>query len=291
MPPFFSFHNTLFLLLIIMRAVSSIRSRIKLNAQTTPASQSVTAGPSPSSSSSNINFRRRACTSGGEDSLYISPPPTTRRAWAVVPRKLRGLHPAPTIIYVRENPVLVTQAMDRLYGTLVNTYNMDAKDIRVTDVPTAFDLPSAVRRMGKDRQLVIVVALLTQDKPWFDAGQLSRVRDYLLSWSQANTTPLVDGTLVDKDQQSLAIRICSAEWNVMANDNIGQLAEQSEEVEEEMEEIHHHPPVVRRSTEDHLFLKSGAAAASSSLPAEEFQFGHYLAHRAIEMFYIEHRGW
>ncbi|KAJ2733472.1 hypothetical protein IW152_003023 [Coemansia sp. BCRC 34962] len=240
-------------------------------------------------------LRRRACTStspgsnggnsaecGVEASAFLSPPLTgsqlMRRAWTVGPRKLRGLHPSPLIIYVRENSVLVSQAMDKLYGTLVSSYNIDSKDIRVADVPTAFDLPSAVRRMGKDKQLVIVVALLTRDKPWFDEMQTARVRDFLLSWSQACGVPLIDGVLIDDDSVALARRIASPVWNIVASDDIGALEQPL-------------PDDMVVGCEPTTEGSQSREEARPSTTSSGQVFGQYLAHRAVEMFYIEHRGW
>ncbi|KAJ2782548.1 hypothetical protein GGI15_002885 [Coemansia interrupta] len=190
---------------------------------------------------------------------FLSPPLTSadtqQRAWTVVPRKLRGLHPSPVIIFVRENPALVTAAMDKLYATLVSTYNIDSREIRVTNVPTAYDLPAAVRRMGKDRHMVVVVGLLTRDNVWFDQAQVDRVRGFLVSWSQDACVPLIDGILVGDDEDGLMQRMCSPRWNIVDGSGM-------------------------RS----LWLDAGAAPEQPT----EHLFGHYLAHRAMEMFYIEH---
>ncbi|KAJ2815101.1 hypothetical protein IWW50_006925, partial [Coemansia erecta] len=178
-----------------------------------------TDGNSNSDEPAQAQARRRARTSGSEAFAFLSPPLTDtglQRAWAVCPRKLRGLHASPVIIYVRENPGVLTPVMDRLYGTLVSTYGVDSRDMRVTDVPTAFDVPSAVRRMGKDKQLVVVVAVLTRDKLWFDEGQIARVRDFLLTWSQQNAVPLVDGILVADSPLELQRRVCMPHWNIKA---------------------------------------------------------------------------
>ncbi|KAJ1721845.1 hypothetical protein LPJ53_003665 [Coemansia erecta] len=211
-------------------------------------------------------LRRRACTSGAsvDAAAFLSPPLTSadaqqqQRAWTVVPRKLRGLHPSPVIVYVRENPAVVTAAMDKLYATLVSTYNVDSREIRVANVPTAYDLPAAVRRMGKDKHMVVVVGLLTRDSVWFDQAQVDRVRAFLVSWSQDACVPLVDGILVGDDEAGLMQRVCAPRWSVVDGNGL-------------------------RS----LWLDAGAAAEQPT----EHMFGHYLAHRAMEMFYIEHRGW
>ncbi|KAJ2737656.1 hypothetical protein GGI20_006399, partial [Coemansia sp. BCRC 34301] len=258
-------------------AVSNLRTRMRLTENTSSDAGSM----SPASSSA---LRRRACTSsssspvsetgaGCEANAFLSPPlagsQLMRRAWTVGSRKLRGLHPCPLIVYVRENAVLVSKTMDKLYGTLVSAYNIDSKDIRVADVPTVFDLPSAVRRMGKDKQLVVVVALLSRDKPWFDESQTARVRGFLLEWSQACAVPLIDGVLVGDDAVALAARIAAPAWNVVASDDIGAI-------------------------DDDLFDAPSSDPKSRGEPRSASAghvFGQYLAHRAIEMFYIEHRGW
>ncbi|KAJ2158883.1 hypothetical protein GGF46_003428 [Coemansia sp. RSA 552] len=214
--------------------------------------------------------RRRARTSGAEmvptsgtlpEAGTIIPgalaeagtiPGSDSRPWANGPRRLRGLHPAPVIVYVRENPRALACAMDSLYDALVGTFHIDARDIRVSDVPTCYDLPAAVRRLGRDKQLVIAVGLLARSSPWFDHAQVERVRDYLLQWAQAARVPLVDGLLVDASQEDLDARAASPHWCVAAR---------------------------------HLDPDSPAE------PPPACQFGHYLAHRAIEMFYVEHRGW
>ncbi|KAJ2694235.1 hypothetical protein H4R19_005931, partial [Coemansia spiralis] len=158
--------------------MKSLRTRMRMlgdPADPTPAPAQPPAAHQPT--------RRRACTSGSDAHALLSLPLADggpQRAWAVGPRKLRGLHPAPVVVYVRENPRLVALAMDALFGALTATHNIDARDIRVADVPTAYDLPSAVRRMGKGRQLVIAVALVTRDSPWFDPDQLAAARAFLL---------------------------------------------------------------------------------------------------------------
>ncbi|KAJ2574246.1 hypothetical protein GGH95_003934, partial [Coemansia sp. RSA 1836] len=284
-----------------MKAVSNLRTRMRLaenSHHSIPdmASSSSNSAPSPSPSPSPLSahppaasaaaLRRRACTStspaseGVEASAFLSPPlagsQLMRRAWTVGRRKLRGLHPAPLIVYVRENAALVAQAMDRLYATLVAAYNVDSKDIRVADVPTAYDLPSAVRRMAKDRQPIVVVALLTRDKPWFDEAQTARVRDFLLSWSQACAVPLIDGVLVDDDAAALARRIAAPAWSVAASDDIGAMDDHAAPADD-LGRLEFEP----------------LGASKSREPREEpggHVYGQYLAHRAIEMFYIEHRG-
>ncbi|KAJ1963121.1 hypothetical protein GGI12_002238 [Dipsacomyces acuminosporus] len=250
--------------------------------------------------------RRNTCNSTATESYALASPPllgtvSTKRAWAVVPRKLRGLHPLPMIIYVRENPELVTQAMDKLYGTLVSTYGVDAKDIKVSDVPTAFDLPSAVRKMSKDRHIIIVVGLLTKDKLWFDAEQISKVRNYLLTWSQENAIPLIDGILIDDDPLSLRNRICLPEWNIRASEDIGfvhfpaNIANFADDDAEVISPIRESEP---GDADESRSSSVSLTANLSSMPAvvdatanKDYMFGHYLAHRAIEMFYFEHRGW
>ncbi|KAI8323777.1 hypothetical protein GQ54DRAFT_296593 [Martensiomyces pterosporus] len=320
-----------------MKAVSNFRTRIK------GSSSNNDSGSASSSRHGTLAIgRSRASTSANPDTYALVSPsltgaPSMKRVWTVVPRKLRGLHPSPTIIYVRENPELVTQAMDKLYGTLVSTYGVDSKDIRVTDVPTAFDLPSAVRKMGKDRHVIVVVALLTRDKLWFDADQVSRVRDYLLSWSQENAIPLIDGILVDDNPISLEDRICLPEWNIRASKDIStmnfplNIAESADKcaytdnediaairandaaahldtraasttvVQEGTGAAEEHKgsgaavPKGRPSTssDSNTSSKSAIAAAGAAEAAVvcDYMFGHYLAHRAMEMFYFEHRGW
>ncbi|KAJ1854914.1 hypothetical protein GGH12_003975 [Coemansia sp. RSA 1822] len=233
-----------------MKAVSQLRTRMRMNTNDEPA-----------------QARRRARTSGSEAFAFLSPPLTDtglQRAWAVCPRKLRGLHPSPVIIYVRENPTVLSTVMDSLYGTLVSTYGVDSRDIRVTDVPTAYDVPSAVRRMGKGKQLVVVVALLTRDKLWFDEAQVSRVREFLLTWSQQNAVPLVDGIQVADEQDELQQKVCAPQWNIKAPERATTFEESP--------------------TDD-------VAPVETPSTSDEYTFGQYLAHRAIEMFYFEHRGW
>ncbi|KAI7827198.1 hypothetical protein BX661DRAFT_182846 [Kickxella alabastrina] len=268
-----------------MKAVNSFRSRMRLAdasidaatvaSTTTNANACCENNNDAAAAAAPVAQRRRACTSGNSTDAvaFLSPPLTgvsgdnsARRAWGVVPRKLRGLHPSPGLIYVRENPALVTQAMDKLYATLVSTYSIDSRDIRVTDVPTAFDLPAVVRRIGKDKHVVVIVGLLTRDSVWFDAGQIDRVRSYLLQWSQENCVPLVDGLLIGDSHKELAGRIASPQWNVAAQDNIASVA-----------------PLQLAS--------SRADADEGDIGGGEYMFGHYLAHRAMEMFYFEHRGW
>ncbi|KAJ2415880.1 hypothetical protein GGI10_001380 [Coemansia sp. RSA 2530] len=275
-----------------MKAVTNLRTRMRLtdNNNNNNASDVSPSCPPPASAA---QLRRRACTStspssngggaecGVEASAFLSPPLTgsqlMRRAWTVGPRKLRGLHPSPLIVYVRENSVLVSQAMDKLYGTLVSAYNIDSKDIRVADVPTVFDLPSAVRRMGKDKQLVIVVALLARDRPWFDETQTARVREFMLSWSQSCGVPLIDGVLIDDDCVALARRIASPVWNIVASDDIGALEQALPD------EVGCEPTEGSLSREETRPANTGSSGGQV--------FGQYLAHRAVEMFYIEHRGW
>ncbi|KAJ2705619.1 hypothetical protein FB645_002310 [Coemansia sp. IMI 203386] len=273
-----------------MKAVSSFRTRRRAadssdSSAAPQIAETAAVGVDSDSTDALPGLRRRACTSGASSSsdaaAFLSPPLTSteggQRAWAVVPRKLRGLHPAPLIIYARENPQLVTLAMDKLYSTLVSTYGVDSRDIRVTDVPTAYDLPLAVRRMGKDKHMVVVVGLLTRDKMWFDQGQVDRVREYLMAWSQQTCVPLVDGVLVDGNQGSLMRRISSPEWNVVAGGG--------DDIQSAWLEPRHHGT---------LNNKQGASSVSSwpdNGGCGEYLFGHYLAHRAMEMFYVEHRGW
>ncbi|KAJ2463971.1 hypothetical protein GGI03_003513 [Coemansia sp. RSA 2337] len=270
-----------------MKAVTNLRTRMRLAENNNNNNNINDASHSHPPTASAAALRRRACTSttpggsaesGVEASAFLSPPLTgsqlMRRAWTVGPRKLRGLHPSPLIVYVRECPVLVSQAMDKLYATLVSAYNIDSKDIRVADVPTVFDLPSAVRRMGKDKQLVIVVALLTRDKPWFDEPQIARVRDFLLSWSQTCGVPLIDGMLIDDDSVGLSRRIAAPVWNIVPSDDIGALEPAS------TDDFGFEPVEGSQPRED-----PRPATANGQV------YGQYLAHRAVEMFYIEHRGW
>ncbi|KAJ1989758.1 hypothetical protein EDC05_004458 [Coemansia umbellata] len=205
-----------------MKAVTNLRTRMRLAdpiAEIEPQDATGT--------------RRRARTSSGP--LCTELPAT--RSWHVEPRKLRGLHPAPLIVYTRENPSVVAPVMDALWDTLVSRFNIDAKDIRVTNVPTIYDLPGAVRRMGRSKQVVIAVGMATRDTVWFDEKQLGSVREFLLGWSQSTEVPLVDGVLAGCDARELMFRACSTEW------------------------------------------------------PDGCLFGQHLAQRAIEMFYIEHRGW
>ncbi|KAJ2785141.1 hypothetical protein H4R18_000729 [Coemansia javaensis] len=250
-----------------MKAVSNLRTRMRLQGEQArqgeqaPEEEQARAEEQGQQQS----LRRRACTSGSEAYAVLSPPLAladgAQRAWAAGPRKLRGLHPAPVVVYARESPAAVAQAMDRLYGALVGTHNIDTRDIRVADVPTVYDLPSAVRRMGRGRQLVIAVALLARDAPWFDAAQVGRVRDFLLQWSQANAVPLVDGVLIGDSADDLLRSSEDPRWNVT-------------------------PAVASASSDPPATLATPAAPDGAGCT-----FGHYLAHRAIEMFYIEHRGW
>ncbi|KAJ2089779.1 hypothetical protein IW138_003235 [Coemansia sp. RSA 986] len=282
-----------------MKAVSNLRTRMKHLGDASPSSGEGGAdgnsGSGSGSSSSNNNnnsnsnnrmaeqgdksssslgFRRRQRTSSGPAHLTTpatgqaaaTPSPAARRPWAVLPRKLRGLHPAPAIIYVRENPQAVAHVLDTLYESLVGTYNVDSKDIRVTNVPTAFDLPSAVRRIGRSKQVVIIVGTLSRDKPWHDEGQLSAVRKFLLHWSQSTPLPLVDGLVVADTQQELLHRVCERAWDVRAADDFDMVDDQDENDEEREDD------------------EKGAGA-------DGYLFGNYLAHRAIEMFYFEQRGW
>ncbi|KAJ2509807.1 hypothetical protein GGI11_005729 [Coemansia sp. RSA 2049] len=271
-----------------MKAVSNLRSRMKQLGETQPlpgAEQEEEPDcdrlGSIADSGSSLGLRRRARTSSGpahlaagtvalHTQLAAASPLPARHAWAVLPRKLRGLHPAPVIIYVRENTQAVTRVMDTLYDSLVRGFGVDCKDIRVTNVPTAFDLPSAVRRVGRSKQVVVVVGTLSRDKPWYDERQLTAVREFLLRWSQNTPLPLVDGLLVGDTQQELLRRVCDCVWDVRAPD----FAAPDGDCE--------------------------AAAAESAAHSEEgkdeedergYVFGQYLAHRAIEMFYFEHRGW
>ncbi|KAJ1728254.1 hypothetical protein LPJ61_004133 [Coemansia biformis] len=264
-----------------MKAVTSLRTRMRMLGDAADAPQPhQPPAPLPPLALHHQIPRRRACTSGSEAYALLSPPPADggpQRAWAVGPRKLRGLHPAPVIIYVRENADLVAQAMDGLYGALTLTHNIDARDIRVADVPTVYDLPSAVRRMGKGKQLVITVALLTRDSPWFDADQIGRARDFILEWSQTNAIPLVDGVLVAESPADMLHRISSPRWNVIAGD--GAAADDSATAAEDA------------SAAATDVVSAASSDSSPQLPEDDFSFGHYLAHRAIEMFYVEHRGW
>ncbi|KAJ2850817.1 hypothetical protein IWW36_001632 [Coemansia brasiliensis] len=231
-----------------MKAVSNLRSRIRTNMDST-------AGDEPAQA------RRRARTSGSDAFAFLSPPLTDtgqQRAWAVEPRKLRGLHPAPLIIYVRESPNVLALVMDRLYGTLLSEYGVDSRDMRVSDVPTAYDLPGAVRRMGMGKQLVVVVGLLARDKPWFDESQVGRVREFMLAWSQQNAVPLVDGILIGDTPTELQRRVTLPSWTIKAPDW--------------RDGFEQTPPV-------------------SENDDAGYTYGHYLAHRAVEMFYFEHRGW
>ncbi|KAJ1950914.1 hypothetical protein FBU59_000454 [Linderina macrospora] len=274
-----------------MKAVSNFRSRIRTasgNSSPSPFSAGTPAGTPPADTSASGSAAAQASLISPTLAGIASP---KKRAWAVVPRKLRGLHPSPMIVYVRENPELVTLAMDKLYGTLVSAYGVDSKDIKVTDVPTAFDLPNAVRKMGKGKQVIVVVGLLTRDKQWFDEGQVSRVRDFLLAWSQQNGIPLIDGLLVGDSPARLEERIASPEWDVRASDEIGTL-NFSNIVLESLDQsaytdTEEAATTVRRSNDQ--------SSTSSRDPADaalgDYMFGHYLAHRAMEMFYFEHRGW
>ncbi|KAJ1805242.1 hypothetical protein LPJ56_005401 [Coemansia sp. RSA 2599] len=286
-----------------MKSVSSFRTRrraAEANDGSAASQTTETATPQVGCADSDCvdalpGLRRRACTSGASSdaAAFLSPPLSSsesgQRAWAVVPRKLRGLHPAPVIIYARENAQLVTLAMDKLYATLVSTYGVDSRDIRVTDVPTAYDLPLAVRRMGRDRHMVVVVGLLTRDKAWFDQGQVDRVRGYLLEWSQQSCVPLIDGILVDDDEEALVRRICSPEWNVVAGcDNVQPLWL---EPKNNNSHRHHHRPLHRQSPSSPSLASSWADNGGGGDGRGEYLFGHYLAHRAMEMFYVEHRGW
>ncbi|KAJ2890516.1 hypothetical protein GGI21_000427 [Coemansia aciculifera] len=272
-----------------MKAVSNLRTRMRM--------AEISNTDNANGSSSNNAQRRRACTATTttstatpdtcnsiEASAFLSPPLTgsqlMRRAWTVGPRKLRGLHPSPLILYVRENATLVSQVMDKLYGTLVSSYNIDSKDIRVADVPTVFDVPSAVRRMAKDKQLVVVVGLLARDCAWFDESQVARVRDFLLSWSQQCAVPLIDGVIIADDVAKLAKRISAPVWSVAGSDDIGAIGDmpQSDDLAfEPLDEETGSRAELRTNNND------------SSSPGHVF--GQYLAHRAVEMFYIEHRGW
>ncbi|KAJ2723664.1 hypothetical protein GGI07_002459 [Coemansia sp. Benny D115] len=244
--------------------------------------------PSDNTLAPQTHLRRRACTSTAatSDAAFLSPPlvdlaesPATgrERAWAVVPRKLRGLHPMPAIIYVRENPALVTHAMDKLYASLVTTYGVDTRDIRVTDVPTAYDLPVAVRRLGRDKHVVVVVGLLARNTLWFDQAQVDRVRECLLGWSQSTGVPLIDGLLIGDSPASLHGCIALPQWNIVAQNNIACMPDAEEEDNSNSN---------RNDNDDG---SSRGSDADGSLPG--YMFGHYLAHRAMEMFYFEHRGW
>ncbi|KAJ2394640.1 hypothetical protein GGI23_004613 [Coemansia sp. RSA 2559] len=252
-----------------MKAVSNLRTRMKQLGETSPPGEA--AGVDQDDKSNSLGFRRRARTSSGPANLtpaalVAAGQTTPRRSWAVLPRKLRGLHPAPAIIYVRENAQAVGRVMDTLYDSLVGTYNVDSKDIRVTNVPTAFDLPSAVRRIGRSKQVVIVVGTLSRDKPWHDESQLAAVRKFLLHWSQSTPLPLIDGLFVADTQQELLHRVGDGAWDVCAAaaDDFGMADDQGLEEAAKGEE-------------------SGAEGGCL--------FGQYLAHRAIEMFYFEQRGW
>ncbi|KAJ1800504.1 hypothetical protein LPJ59_001044 [Coemansia sp. RSA 2399] len=261
-----------------MKAVSNLRIRMKQLGETSPPGEAANVDQDDKGSS--LGFRRRARTSSGPAHLTTAAAAaavavvgqtTPRRSWAVLPRKLRGLHPAPVIIYVRENAQAVGRVMDALYDSLVGTYSVDSKDIRVTNVPTAFDLPSAVRRIGKSKQVVIVVGTLSRDKPWHDESQLSAVRKFLLHWSQSTPLPLIDGLFVADTQQELLHRVGDSAWDVCAGDDFGMADDQDEEAANGEKK--------KKEDEEEEEAEDGCL------------FGQYLAHRAIEMFYFEQRGW
>ncbi|KAJ2002754.1 hypothetical protein GGI04_002600 [Coemansia thaxteri] len=277
-----------------MKAVSNLRSRMRL------ADSSLGDSPEPPMSGHPLAAghplaRRRACTSTTTTTTTAASPntnddghqsPLRQRAWAVGARKLRGLHPAPVVVYVRENAAAVAATMDKLYATLTTVYAIDSRDIRVADVPTAFDLPGAVRRMAKDKQLVVVVALLARDAPWFDEPQVARVRDYLLTWSQACGVPLVDGVLIGDDAAQLARRVAAPVWAVAASDDVAAagLAAADRRACTDAEDA----ALMGLRIPPHDEPASSHPEAAS---AGCVVFGQYLAHRAVEMFYIEHRGW
>ncbi|KAJ2798686.1 hypothetical protein H4R20_004729 [Coemansia guatemalensis] len=287
-----------------MKAVSNLRTRMRMLSDgseelrgTAPAAAATTSGAAAGAA------RRRACTAGAD--AVLSPPlaESTQRAWAVGARKLRGLHPSPVLIYVRENAAAVEHTMDRLYGALVTRFNVDSRDMRVTDVPTAFDLPAAVRRMGQNKQLVVVVALLARDAPWFDEAQVGRVRQFLLDWSQTNAVPLVDGVLVADTQRALVDRVSAPHWRIAASDDIGDSCELTsagvfggadagtQNKEDTGESSSTSAAAVNESSAVEDSATAEPSVAAGALPSENAMFGDYLAHRAIEMFYFEHRGW
>ncbi|KAJ1645783.1 hypothetical protein J3B02_005061 [Coemansia erecta] len=287
-----------------MKAVSSFRTRRRAadsnDASSTPqVTETPTMGADSSDGVNSLpGLRRRACTSSAASSdaaAFLSPPLSSteggQRAWAVVPRKLRGLHPSPVIIYARENTQLVTLVMDKLYATLVSTYGVDSRDIRVADVPTAYDLPLAVRRMGRDKHMVVVVGLLTRDKAWFDQGQVDRVREYLLAWSEQICVPLIDGILVDSCEEALLQRICCPEWNVVAGgDNVQPMWLESRNRQMHKQSAFDDASSVASSVASSWAADNGSSNGNKN-GCGEYLFGHYLAHRAMEMFYVEHRGW
>ncbi|PIA14186.1 hypothetical protein COEREDRAFT_82867 [Coemansia reversa NRRL 1564] len=291
-----------------MKAVSNLRTRMRMLSDGSEEPRGAAPAEAVTAAAATANeaggsARRRACTAGAD--AVLSPPlaESTQRAWAVGARKLRGLHPSPVLIYVRENAAAVVHAMDRLYGALVTRFNVDSRDIRVTDVPTAFDLPAAVRRMGLNKQLVVVVALLTRDTPWFDGAQVGRVRQFLLDWSQANAVPLVDGVLVADTQRALVDHVSAPRWRIAASDDIGGgchhvsagvfgHADADAQVKESTSDS---SSFFADSADDSAAAKDIAFVEPSTTaeipPPENAMFGDYLAHRAIEMFYFEHRGW
>ncbi|KAJ2616342.1 hypothetical protein H4S08_000836 [Coemansia sp. RSA 1365] len=288
-----------------MKAVSNLRTRMRMlsdGSEETRGAAPAAAAAAAAATEADGTARRRACTAGAD--AVLSPPlaESTQRAWAVGARKLRGLHPSPVLIYVRENAAAVAYAMDRLYGALVTRFNVDSRDIRVTDVPTAFDLPAAVRRMGLNKQLVVVVALLARDTPWFDGAQVGRVRQFLLDWSQANAVPLVDGVLVADTQRALVDRVSAPRWRIAASDDIGDgchhvsagVFGQADAEAPDKEDTSDSRSLFATSANDSAAEDAAFAEPSAGaeiLPPENAMFGDYLAHRAIEMFYFEHRGW
>ncbi|KAJ2077879.1 hypothetical protein H4R24_004845 [Coemansia sp. RSA 988] len=291
-----------------MKAVSNLRTRMRMLSDgseelrgTAPVAAAAAAAAATGGETGAA--RRRACTAGAD--AVLSPPlvESTQHAWAVGARKLRGLHPSPVLIYVRENAAAVAHAMDRLYGALVTRFNVDSRDMRVTDVPTAFDLPAAVRRMGLNKQLVVVVGLLARDAPWFDEAQVGRVRQFLLDWSQTNAVPLVDGVLVADTQRALVDRVSAPHWRIAASDDIGDYCQHAsvrafghaDAATQDKEDTDERGSLFSTrvndfSTAENAVIAEPSVAAGASLP-ENAMFGDYLAHRAIEMFYFEHRGW
>ncbi|KAJ2795113.1 hypothetical protein H4R21_005246, partial [Coemansia helicoidea] len=83
-------------------------------------------------------------------------------------------------------------------------------------------------------------------------------------WSQTNAVPLVDGVLVADAPADLEARIAAPGWDITAGDPRADAPADPEDT---------------------------ATSDSDDGACPDFSFGDYLAHRAIEMFYVEHRGW
>ncbi|KAJ2820900.1 hypothetical protein IWW50_004872, partial [Coemansia erecta] len=86
-------------------------------------------------------------------------------------------------------------------------------------------------------------------------------------------------------------RVCMPHWNIKASERISGFDDVRTGGDVSPIEM---PPTEMAATKTpptETPSTSAVDTSDASAEADGYTFGHYLAHRAIEMFYFEHRGW